>query len=281
MLLTNKMNNLYQIFYPYNKFDSPEDITTRLEKFTYIKNYIDFVEESETEHEREEISQDESAPLESPIESPVLLPPPPPGPPQKASSKLLIPDKVDSLFWSLYISHYGYDQYLAIGNKYMNAEFVEKAKIMEYLKSNKNVLKNINKKITLGAAQEIMSELLTNKKTSLLAINAFAAYYEKNILIENTMNGTYIEYIYDTDEPWIHLKYITRGRYGMCEMRPIAKTGIHVEYPDKPLRGISTYKVSELNELAASIPSIANDPARASWKKPDLYGNIWRTLLWA
>jgi len=275
------MNNLYQIFYPYNKFDSPEDITTRLEKFTYIKNYIDFVEESETEHEPKEISQDESAPLESRIELPVLLPPPPPGPPQKASSKLLIPDKVDSLFWSLYISHYGYDQYLAIGNKYMNAEFVEKAKIMEYLNSNKNVLKTINKKITLGAAQEIMSELLTNKKTSLLSINAFAAYYKKNILIENTMNCTYIEYIYDTDEPWIHLKYITRGRYGMCEMRPIAKTGIHVEYPDKPLRGISTYKVSELNELAASIPSIANDPARSSWKKPDLYGNIWRTLLWA
>jgi len=277
------MNNLYQIFYPYNKFDSPEDITTRLEKFMYNKNYIDFTEEPETEHEPEEISQDESAPVEyiTPIESPVLQPPPPPRPPQKASSKLLIPDKVDSLFWSLYISHYGYDQYLAIGNKYMNAEFVEKAKIMEYLKSNKNVLKNINKKITLGAAQEIMSELITNKKTSLLSINAFAAYYKKNILIENTMNGTYLEYIYDTDEPWIHIKYITRGRYGICEILPIVKTGIHVEYPDKPLRGISTYKVSELNELAASIPSIANDPARSSWKKPDLYGNIWRALLWA
>lgn len=278
MLLTNKMNNLYQIFYPYNKFDSPEDLETCLEKFMYIKNYIDFIEDADSKSD-EEISPIESGTVEyiTPIESPVLLP----TPPQKASSKLLIPDKVDSLFWSLYISHYGYDQYLAIGNKYMNAEFVEKAKIMEYLKSNKNVLKTINKKITLGAAQEIMSELLTNKKTSLLSINAFAAYYKKNILIENTMNCTYIEYIYDTDEPWIHLKYITRGRYGICEIFPIVKTGIHVEYPDKPLRGISTYKVSELNDIAASIPSIANDPARSSWKKPDLYGNIWRTLLWA
>jgi hypothetical protein len=261
------MNNLYQIFYPYNKFDSPEHLATRLEKLMYIKNYIDFVKESYPEQQLPHYEIDTIEPL-----TPA---------PQKASSKLLIPDKTDSLFWSMYISHYGYDQYLAIGSKYMNAEFVEKAKIMEYLKSNKNILKTINKKITLGAAQEIMSELITNKKTSLLSINAFAAYYKKNILIENTMNGTYIEYIYDTEQPWIHLKYITRGRYGICEILPIAKTGIHVEYPDKPLRGISTYKVSELNELAASIPAIANDPARSSWKKPDLYGNIWRALLWA
>ena len=280
------MNNLYQIFYPYNKFDSTEDVETRLEKFMYTKLYIDFEDSDDSDVEQEEILVDESAieiikPV-APIEPLVQITSP--TPPQKTYSKLLIPDKMDSLFWSIYISHYGYEQYLAIGNKYMNAEFVEKAQIMEYLKSNKNVLKNINKKITLGAAQEVMSELLTNKKTSLLAVNACAAYYKKNILIENTMNGTYMEYIYDTDavdEQWIHLKYITRGRYGICETRPIAKTGIKVEYPDKPLRGISTYKVSELNDLAASIPAIANDPERYSWKKPDLYGNIWRTLLWS
>jgi hypothetical protein len=279
------MNNLYQIFYPYNKFDSVDDIETSLEKFMYNKQYIDFVKDSDSDSDvvSEEIPIDESTTIGivNTIE-PIQIKPSSP-PQQKVSSKLLIPDKIDSLFWSIYISHYGYEQYLDIGNKYMNAEFVEKTKIMEYLKSNKNVLKNINKKITLGAAQEVMSELITNKKTSLLAINACAAYYKKNILIENTMNGTYLEYIYDTDatdEQWIHLKYITRGRYGICEIRPIAKTGIKVEYPDKPLRGISTYKVSELNELAASIPAVANDPDRSSWKKPDLYGNIWRTLIW-
>jgi hypothetical protein len=283
------MNNLYQIFYPYNKFDSTEDVEIRLEKFMYTKEYIDFenivADVAEAVHvidinastivsEGVFEQQDPPQPVVNVIVHPSL---------QRGGSKLLIPDKIDSLFWCLYISHYGYAEYLAIGNKYMNAEFVEKAKIMEYLKSNKNVLKNINKKITLGAAQEVMSELITNKKTSLLSINAFAVYYKKNILIENTINGTYLEYIYDTDasdEQWIHLKYITRGRYGICEIRPIAKTGIKVEYPDKPLRGISTYKVSELNDLAASIPTVANHPERSSWKKPELYGNIWRTLLW-
>ena len=261
------MNNLYQIFYPYNKFDSVEDVENRFAKYMYDKQYIEF--------EVDEIIEPmvELEPVVEPFIEQVVSA-------KTVSSKLLIPDKIDSLFWCIYISHYGYEEYLAIGNKYMNAEFVEKAKIMEYLKSRKNILKTINKKITLGAAQEVMSELLTNKKTSLLAINACAAYYKTNILIENTMNGTYIEYIYDTDEKWIHLKYLSKGRYGICEIFPIQKIGIKIEYPDKPLRGISTYKMSELNELAASIPAITNDPLRSTWNKNGLYGKIWNLLLW-
>jgi len=282
VLVTNKMNNLYQIFYPYNKFDSVEDVETCLAKFMYTKQYIDFEEDvtDVNDIDASSISPGGGAFEHQYPPEPVINVAAQPAPKQ-GGSKLLIPDKIDSLFWCLYISHYGYAEYLAIGNKYMNAEFVEKAKIMEYLKSNKNVLKTINKKITLGAAQEVMSELMTNKKTSLLAINAFAVYYKKNILIENTMNGTYIEYIYDTDEQWIHLKYITRGRYGICEIFPISRTGILIEYPDKPLRGVSTYKVAELNDLAATIPAVANDPERCSWKKNELYGHIWKNLLWA
>lgn len=287
MLLTDKMNNLYQIFYPYNKFDSTEDVETCLAKFMYTKQYIDFEEDlvdvaDVNNIDTSSIASGGSFEHQSPPEPVINVATQ--QAPKQGGSKLLIPDKIDSLFWCLYISHYGYAEYLAIGNKYMNAEFVEKAKIMEYLKSNKNILKTINKKITLGAAQEVMSELITNKKTSLLAINAFAAYYKKNILIENTMNGTYIEYIYDTDvtdEQWIHLKYITRGRYGICEIRPISKTGIRIEYPDKPLHGVSIYKVAELNALAASIPAVANDPEKSAWKKNELYGHIWKNLLWA
>lgn len=242
-----------------------EDVENRFAKFMYDKQYIEF--------EVEEIVEVEVFPIVDPIMEPVVST-------KTVSSKLLIPDKIDSLFWCIYISHYGYEEYSAIGSKYMNAEFVEKAKIMEYLKSRKNILKTINKKITLGAAQEVMSELLTNKKTSLLAINACAAYYKTNILIENTINGTYIEYNYDTDEKWIHLKYLSKARYGICEIRPIPRTGIKIEYPDKPLRGISTYKVGELNELAASIPAVTNDPLRSTWNKNDLYGKIWNLLLW-
>jgi len=264
------MNNLYQIFYPYNKFDSIESIDTRLSKFMYSKEYIEFETLSDKEEPSAEIVNEiYDLPVEpvASTEKPV-------------SSKLIIPNNIDTLFWCIYISHYGYDSYLNIRNKYMNAEFLEKEKIMEYLKSNKNILKTINKKITQNAHQEIMSDLMINKKTTILAINAFAVYYKKNIVVENTLNGTYMEFIYNDERKWIHLKYISRGRYGISEIRPIANLGIKLDSADKPLRGISTYKISELNELASKIPSVENDPQRSSWKKQDLYGNIWRALLW-
>lgn len=269
------MNNLYQIFYPYNKFDSIEDVEHRLSKFMYSKDYIEFAmhdvqtPEVQSEPETSEIT-----------DIPDIVEIAPPLPEKKVSTKLIIPDKIDTLFWCVYIAHYGYDSYMNIRNKYMNAEFLEKANIMEYLKANKNILKNVNKKITQNAHQEIMSELLTNKKTSVLTVNAFASYYKKNIVIENTLNHTYIEFIHDDESSWIHLKYISRGRYGISEIRPIANLGIKLEASDKPLRGISTYKVSELDELASKIEIIKNDPQRSTWKKPDLYGNIWRALIW-
>lgn len=267
------MNNLYQIFYPYNKFDCIEDIDKRLSKFMYCKEYIDFEQVSEQE---DEIIENEDVVYDSPMAVVETVAPPE----KKVSSKLIIPDKIDSLFWCIYIAHYGYDTYMNIRNKYMNVEFLEKSNIMEYLKANKNILKNINKKITQNSRQEIMSDLLTNKKTAFLTINAFAVYYKTNIVIENTLNNTYIEFVYDDEAKWIHLKYITRGRYGISEIRPIANLGIKVDWADKPLMGISTYKVSELDELASKIPSVENDPQRHSWKKPELYGNIWRALLW-
>jgi hypothetical protein len=267
------MNNLYQIFYPYNKFDSIESIDGRLSKFMYSKNYIEFETTLEKDDTPQEIIVEEEVVYNS-------SPPPEPIIEKKVSSKLIIPDKIDTLFWCIYIAHYGYDTYMNIRNKYMNEEFVEKSKIMEYLKANKNILKTIHKKITNNAHQEIMSELLTNKKTSILAVNAFAVYYKTNIVIENTLNGTYIEFVYNEEAKWIHVKYINRGRYGISEIRPIANLGIKLECSDKPLKGISTYKVSELNEIASKIPSVENDPQRSSWKKDDLYGNIWRALLW-
>lgn len=123
-----------------------------------------------------------------------------------------------------------------------------------------------------------MSELLTNKKTSILAVNAFAVYYKTNIIIENTLNGTYIEFVYNHHAKWIHLKYINRGRYGISEIRPIENLGIKLEYSDKPLKGISTYKVAELNEIASKIPLVENDPQRSSWKKMicmEIYGGLY------
>ena len=208
------------------------------------------------------------------VEKPVLL---------AQKPFLRIPNNPDSLFWSMYIHHYGYEQYLAIGNKYTNLEMAEKQKIMEHIKSAKYSFKNMNRKITLGATQEIMSELMTNTKTSLLALHALSLYYKVNVCVENTINGTYLEYVFDKENPsdkWVFLKYTDRKKYGLVESEPVRATGLLIESHDKPLRGISTYKLAELNAIADKIPAMCKDESRATWKKPDLYGKLWHALLW-
>jgi len=309
-------NALYQIFYPYNKFDL--ESLHLLESFMYNKSFVVEVplpplpplRPDEEDEDEETMVPDTEKTVES-IQKPVPL---------VQKPFLRIPHNPDSLFWSMYIHHYGYEDYLAIGNKYTNVEMVEKQKIMEHIKPTKNSIrtadshsswsmtdkeinpspeganlnlhrfksskysfKNMNRKITLGTTQEIMSELMTNSKTSLLALHALSLYYKVNVCVENTINGTYLEYIFDKESPsdkWVFLKYTDRKKYGLVESEPVKPSGILIESHDKPLRGISTYKLAELNAIADKIPAICKDESRVAWKKPELYGKLWHALLW-
>jgi hypothetical protein len=311
----NHFNTLYQIFYPYNKFDTISKIE-HLEKhmlsLSYVDRVIEIVATPTDKRNADQIISHKSiaVPLEKTVTPSLKVVEPklsvkviepklsvkviePNSTNQKIitepnkqeqKSHITVPNKLDTLFWSIYIAHYGYPEYLAIGNKYTNFELAEKATIMEHLKSSKHILKRIHPKITLGATQEIMSELMTNKKSTLLSINAYALYYKVNIIVENAINGTYLEYIYDKEMPadkWICLKYTERKQYGIDHTgNTRTNRGILVESGDKPLRSMSTFKVAELNELAAKFPTIWNDPERGTWKKADLYGKLWHHCVW-
>jgi len=274
---------VYQTFYPYNKFDDAKSICN-LHKWMLSKEILAKL-----------FSQDVNLVPEiaNPITTSCLNKLP--NPVQHNPSQFILPDKIDTLFWCLYISYYGEEKYLAIGNKYGNAEIVEKQKIMEVLKSNKNALKNLHRKITISLYQEIMSDLMTNAKTSLLSLVAFSVYYKKNILLLNTINKTFLEYRYDDRSinnnsekseglgPWLIIKYNENKKYGffaeeMEDISEIIREYIYIAGPDKPLRGISTYKIGELLEIAAKIPELAKE---SKLSKPDLYGKIWHSLLWA
>jgi len=290
---------LYQTFYPYNKFDDGKTIHKlekwMLSKASIEKNLFGFTVPNRgfSGETTEEFRRMNGI---TPIVSQPIIHPELKIPKSQFIVPFTVPDKMDTLFWCLYISHYGEAEYLAIGNKYGNAKIAEKQKIMETLKSNKNALKNLNRKITLGAAQEIMSDLMTNMKTSLLSLVAFSVYYKKNILLLNTINKTFLEYRYDDksianiSEPgelrelgsWLIIKYTDKKKYGfypedISDISHIISEYIYIQSPDKPLKGISTYKIGELVEIASKI-SMAKE---SKMSKPDLYGKIWHSLLWA
>jgi hypothetical protein len=161
---------------------------------------------------------------------------------------------------------------------------------------------------------------MTNAKTSLLSLVAFSVYYKKNILLLNTINKTFLEYRYDDRSiitntstsitshetqceigelgKWMVIKYTENKKYGVfaeeiADISEIIREYIYIVAPDKPLKGISTYKIGELGEIAAKIPELAkisgSESIQCSSKKlakepkmskPDLYGKIWHSLLW-
>jgi hypothetical protein len=269
---------LYQTFYPYNKFDDTE-------KISYLKKWM---------LTRDVISQLFPVDIESITDISGIhshIPIPSISPCEKM--QFISPNKTDTLFWCIYISNYGEKHYLAIGNKYGNVEIAEKQKIMEFLKSNKNALKNHNRKITLVATQEVMSDLMTNTKTSIMSLVAFSVYYKKNIVLLNSINKTFLEYVFEKESnidnletntrKWIVIQYTENKKYRVLEeaitdlSEYITLEYVRIESYDKPLKGISTYKMGELLEVASKIPEFAKEPKLL---KPELYGKLWQYLLW-
>ena len=299
---------LYQTFYPYNKFDDIQTIPN-LNKWMLSKDVLRTITMAQNIVKPATTNR-----LNEPVPAIIPTPSAPGKPVHFSSTHFIVPDKMDTLFWCMYISNYGEQQYLAIGNKYGNAEIAEKQKIVEFLKSNKNVLKNLNRKITIGLYQEIMSDLMTNAKTVLLSLVAFSVYYKKNIILLNTINKTFLEYRYDDHSiinnnsdnseksgelgPWLVIKYTENKKYGFFaeeieDISDIIREYIYIAAPDKPLKGISTYKIGELLEIASKIPELANISGsefeegtskklakEPKMPKPDLYGKIWHNLLW-
>ena len=291
-------SSLYQTFYMNNKFDDPSTINNLTKWMIFHRVYPEPVF---TETKR--FKPDDSStivPHAGVVNMPIL---------QNDENKnhhidsqtltldssllnhkhnLYIPNRPNTLFWALYVAYYGEAAYLAIGNKYGNVEIAEKQKIMEFLKPNKKLLKTINKKITIGTTQEIMSDLMTNMKTSLLSVIAFAAYYKRNILLLNTNNKTCLEHVYSTDitTPWIVIQYTDSKKYGVLlgddifDISPfISDQYIYIETYDKPLKGVSTYKMNELAEIASKIPEMPKSDNPKTIKS-ELYGKIWHYCLW-
>ena len=254
---------LHQIFYNYNKFDNEASLSILNE---YIltdskkKSIIDSFNETD-----KPITNDK--PQKQTNET-------------SANTDIYFSNKQNPLFWAVYINIYGYENYMQISNKYGNAELEEKQKMIEFLKKNYSKLKEVNKKVTKAMVQEWMSELMSASKISIQLLQLFSVYYKKNIIIYNEINNTYLNFLAGNDEIDSQMVIVkTRNNnYGVYiditheKMNELMK-GVCLEDIEKPLKGISSYKMPELIELA-----IKCGIEQEQLKKPDLYGKIWNHL---
>lgn len=204
-----------------------------------------------------------------------------------ASNPFFVPFHRDTLFWCLYIAHYGYNDYIVIERNYGLKELAVKSLVAEFLKTNPNVLKSTNYKITKTATQEILSDLLTTQKeTDMNCLLAIIAYFHINIVMIDNTERILLEFTSDKDEqiPTFLIKKDASKKYHIKmtplstnEIQEIKSNKICLENYMKPMKPTSAYKVADLELLAKNIDI---DISQKKYKKNELYELIYNTIQW-
>jgi len=224
--------SLYQIFYPYNKFDTIEKINI-LKKYMYQGSVI----------------KDAEVSLVVPVVEDTKNNPLP----------IYYPEKQNSLFWCIYIFVYGEDEYQMIQpSKQSTIELSENQKIINFIRSNPKILKSTNHKITNLKMQEILSDLMIGKKNNLSLLLAYSVFHKLSIIIFH--ENLYLEILPQdhSEDSRIYIQYDDKlKRYGIKSIETIdngwQETFFKIENYNKPLKAISNYKVGDLKEIANKI----------------------------
>ena len=294
--MSSFLNNLFFI-QPKNK-----PILERLRKYMFYKDVsgqtiplaqpCDVSLSSVPEHVREIITQniaqddsnqlgsiDESEPI---LENTIREPEPEPEPIQTCT-----PTQQDTLFWCIYIANHGYAEYLQITRNYGVKELEIKKQVADHIQKNPTKMKQVNTKITKIMIQEILSELLTSQKeTSLLCLYGLVVFYTMNVILVDPTERFMLEFISDTsaESPTFVLYKDTYGKYKI-NTQPLTLDQISelrtkmtsLENYTKPLKAVSQYKLSELEDLAKKI-GIYNETKK--YKKNGLYEELAAACMW-
>ena len=199
-------------------------------------------------------------------------------------SSIFSPNKTDTLFWCVYAISHGESAYHMIGNRFRNTEIEEKQRVMEDIKKNADVFRGSLSgiKITKVAVQEILSDLMLNKKTSWQTFAALCYYYKINAII--TYNKTYYEFSSTQEYPIYHFTRTQDGHISVDTdhltqetVETIRQSHIVLEYT-KTIKSIGAYKVQDLLTMAGVLE--VEEPVNAKWKKADWYQAIADRCLW-
>jgi hypothetical protein len=231
--LFNHYSYLNQIFYIPKKFDHDWSL---FEKYTLNNENLDKLTAEKTTIESKPI---------------------------KTDPDVIEPAQKDSLFWCIYILFHGYAEYEHIQNKHKNIEMEEKQKIMLFCQENGSKIKEHAKTNGLKMSQvrlkEIQSELLLDKKTSYYVFYIMAFYYKLNIIVQ--CDEIYMHFQCNDNSKDLFLIQYSKYKYELqiqClkedEKSHIFDHCILIPFDkEKPLKGLSTYKVSDLEKMALKL----------------------------
>jgi len=244
---------------------------------------------------------DQHAVLESSIHADsvkVPVPVPVPEPDHLPQKKEIILDirkpryqqQKNSLFWAIYELEHPEEAFL--GTK-ANAEVEHRLKVVASLKTTPKRLKETNSKLTIEQTQTLLGSMLVAKEDKLDFCIAYAAYYNKPIMVvyEKTycVFSPMVDVGVDVQDEDIILLYASKPDSSKHTVYAAEKTltpdivsEIMKTKVMGPLRSMSSYKTPELDEIAAMLhvptkQSETDDKGRQKEKrrkKEDVYNDI-------
>ncbi len=266
---------LNQIFYKSNKFDNPQ-LLSSLYQYALTTEFITNLKKTEnSEKSQIQIPSEEEKTNNEPAIEPL-------------KSTIYYPELKNSLFWSMYIAKYSMSEFLHNTKPKNMIELEEKQKIIDDIKQNPQKLKlNSNHKLTNVMVQEIISDVMTLSKVSLLSVFGYAFFYGKNFFIVN--GKTYYSFLHDKDSELengnTHIIYFNEstGLFGLetkldiiDTISEIKRNLVCLESVEKPMKGLSAYKVSELEDYARKLELTSE----VHLNKKELYDKIQEKCIW-
>ena len=147
-------------------------------------------------------------------------------------------------------------------------------------------MKTSDKKITKVLSQEIMSDLMTNKKTTMDMLLIIAIYNNKKIILinvdEKKQPSKYYLVFGSQNYSETVVIYKKNNYYGLEidyneeKIRDLTSKLLCIEQIDKPLKSISNYKIDDLEKIAYNLNV---DYTTKKLKKIELYNMILLELI--
>jgi hypothetical protein len=187
-------------------------------------------------------------------------------------NKLYIPSNNDSLFWCYFIIKYGFFNYDLINKSEFIEEKKEKIKIIEKIRSNKDIIKS--RKWKLNALEE---NLVEDKPLLLSTFLCCCFLHNINIvikkdnciysqIIDNSKNITLIEYDSNTKKFGLYLK---ENKKDIIEK--YLKDLFIITNINKKIQAQSNYKVKEIKEICNKLQISLVNTIGKPYKKSELY----------
>jgi hypothetical protein len=202
----------------------------------------------------------------------------------KPIENIFYPREKDTLFWILHIIEYDFFQYELDTKREFIKEKEGKIKLIEFIRTNKNVIKEHKWKIS-----KLEEDLLSNKIISMSTFYCLCFLKKINIIIKNANVVYYKPYTEQGTNPNTIIIYDkSLKKYGIYDYdgpnnnnktNELLDTCYVVKNINKPVEPINTYKITELRDICKKLHILICDEMGKKIKKQDLYKKIKSQLI--